>query len=215
MQHFKVHSSVGLIFHRIKQRSSLPNYTIFSSPPHQCCRCSVTQLCLTLWPHGRQHARPPCPSPSTRVCPSSCSLHQWCCPAISSSDALFSFCPQSSPASGIFPVSRLSTSNDQNTGTSASASVLPLNIQGWSLLRLTGLISLLSEGLSGVFSSTIVWSHQFFGILPSLWSSSHNSHQYQKLPLGVTPFSLLFPQPLATINQLSVSVHLPILDISC
>ena len=72
-----------------------------------CCCCSVVQSCPTLWPHGPQHTRPPCPSPSPNVCPSSCPLHQWCHPAISSSDALFSFCPQSFPASGTFPMSWL------------------------------------------------------------------------------------------------------------
>ena len=81
---------------------------------------------------GLQHARPLCPSPSPRVCPSSCSLHRWCCPAISSSVALFSFCPQSLPASENFPMSHLCTSDDQNTGASASASVLSVNIQGSS-----------------------------------------------------------------------------------
>ena len=131
-------------------------------------RCAVVCPVLSdsLWPHGLQLARPPCPSPSPGVCPSSCSLHHWCHPAISSSDALFSFCPQSFPASGIFPMSWLFAPDDQNTG--ASASVLPVNIQGWSPLRLTGLISLLSKGLSGVFSSTTVRRHQFFGVLPSL-----------------------------------------------
>ena len=89
-----------------------------------------------------------------------------------SSDALFSSCPQSFPALGTFPMSRLFTSDDQNTG--ASASVLPVSIQGWSPLRWTGLISLLSKGLSTVFCSTTVWKHQSTGTLPSLWSSSHN-----------------------------------------
>ena len=70
----------------------------------------------SLWPHGLQHTRPPCPSPSPRVCPNSYSLHQWCHPAISSSDTLFSFCPQSFPASGTFPMSQLFVSDDQNTG---------------------------------------------------------------------------------------------------
>ena len=65
-----------------------------------CCCCSVSQLCLTLWPHGLQQARSPCSSPSPEVCPSSCPLHWWCHPAISSSNALFSFCPQSFPALG-------------------------------------------------------------------------------------------------------------------
>ena len=109
----------------------------------------------------------PYPSPSPGVCPSSCSLHQWCCPAVSSSDTLFSFCPWSFPASGSFPVSQPFASNDQNTGASASASILPVNIQGWSPLRLTGLISLLSKGLSGVFSSSsskasILWHSAFW-----------------------------------------------------
>ena len=97
----------------------------------------------------------------------------WYHPAISS-DALF-FCPYSFLASETFPVSQLFTSDDQNTGISTSASVLPTSIQGWCPLRLTGLICLLSMGLSGVFSSTIVQRHQFFGSLPSLQSSFHNS----------------------------------------
>ena len=91
-----------------------------------------------------------------------------------SSHLILSFCPRSCPASGTFPISCLFASDDQNTEASASASVLPVNIQGWSPLRLSGLISLLSKGLSGVFSNTTVWRHQFFGVLPSLWFSSHN-----------------------------------------
>ena len=79
--------------------------------------------------------RPPCPSPSPRVCPSSCPLHQWRHPAISSSDTLFSFCLQSFPVSGTFPMSWLFTSGDPNTGVSASASALPMNIQDWFPLR--------------------------------------------------------------------------------
>ena len=126
----------------------------------------------SLWPHGLQHTRPPCPSPSPEVCPSSCPLHWWCHPAISFSDALFSFCPQSFPASGSFPMSQLFALDDQNTG--ASVSVLPKSIQGWFPLRLTGLISLLSKGLSGVFSNTTVPRYQFFGVLHSLHSNSHN-----------------------------------------
>ena len=127
------------------------------------------------WPHELQHTRTHCPSPSPGICPSSCSLHWWCRPAISSSDALFSFCPQSFPASGTFPVSCLFTSDDQNTRASASAPVLSVNIQGWFPLRLTGLISLLlSKGLSGVFYSITVQKHQIFGVLPSLSFSSHN-----------------------------------------
>ena len=110
----------------------------------------------------------------SRTLPSSCPLHLWCHPAISSSDTFFSFCPQSFPASGSFPMSQLFVSDDQNTRASSSASALPVSIQSWSPLRLTALISLLSKGLLGVFSSTMVWRHQFFGVLPSLRSSSHN-----------------------------------------
>ena len=105
------------------------------------------------------------------VCPSSCPVNWWCNPTISSSVTLFSFCLQSFPALGSFPVSQLFASGGQSIG--ASASVLPVNIQGWFPLGLTGLISLLSKGVSRDFSSTRVWKHQFFGALPSLWSSSH------------------------------------------
>ena len=128
----------------------------------------------SLWPHELQLCSPPCPSPPPRVCPNSCSLHRWCHPAMSSSDALFSSCPQSFPASGTFPMSHLFTSNDQNTGASDSALVFPVNIQGWSSIRLTGSISLLSRRLSEI-SSTIVQRHQFFGALLSSWSNSHHT----------------------------------------
>ena len=127
----------------------------------------------SLWSHALQHARPLCPS-SLKVCPSSCPLHWWCHLAISSSDTLFSICPQSFLASGTFPMSWLLTSDDQNNGTSASASVPPKSIQDWFPINLTGLIFLLSKELLGVFSSTTVWRYQFFGVLPSLLSSSHN-----------------------------------------
>ena len=124
-------------------------------------------------PQGWQRARLPCPSPSPRVCPSSCTLSQWCHPIIWSSVALFSFRLQSFPASGPFPMSWLFASGGQSVGASASALVLPMNIQSWFPLGWTGLNSLLSKGLSRVFSNTTVQKHQFFGALPSLWSSSH------------------------------------------
>ena len=121
----------------------------------------------SLQPHGLQHTGPLCPSPSPEVCPSSCPLRQWCHPAISSSDVLFSFCPQSFPASGTFPMSQLFASDDHDTGVSTSASVLAMNIQGWFPLGLTGLISSLSKGLSRLFSNTtvqrsILWYSAFF-----------------------------------------------------
>ena len=116
----------------------------------------------SLWPHGLLHTRLLCASLLPRVCPSSCPLSQWGYPTISSSASLFFFfCPPSFPASGSFPMSRLFASGGLSTR--ASASVLPMNIQDWFPLGLTGLISLLSKGLSRVFSNTTVQKHQFFG----------------------------------------------------
>ena len=139
-----------------------------------CWWCSVTHSCpIFLWPHELQHARLPHPSPSPWVCSNSCPLSPWCHPAISSSVPPLSSCPQSFPASGSFPVSWLFTSGGQSIGVSTSASVLPLNIQNWFPLTLTDLISLLSRGLSRVFSNTTIWKRQFFSAQSSLWSSSH------------------------------------------
>ena len=144
-----------------------------AEPVHIVVSFSFPVTSNSLWPHGLQQARPPRASPFLGVCLSSSSLCLWCCPAISSSDTHSSFHSQSCPTSWTFPVNPLFTSNDQNTGASASPSVLPVNIQGWSPLRSTALISLPSKGLSRVFSSTTVWRHQLFGVLPSLWSNSH------------------------------------------
>ena len=107
----------------------------------------------SLQPHGLQHTRPPCPSPILRVYSNSCPLSQWCHPTISSSVVTFSSHLQSFPESGSFPMRELFTSGGQNIGVSASASVLPKNIQDWSPLRWTGWISLQSKGLSRVFSN--------------------------------------------------------------
>ena len=128
----------------------------------------------SLQPHGLHHTRPSCPSPSPGVGPNSYPLHQGCHLAISSFDALLYFCPQTFPASGTFPVSWLFISDDQNTGASVSVSIFSMSVQGLFPLRLTGLISLLSKGLSGLFSSTTVGNHQFFGVPLSFSSSSHN-----------------------------------------
>ena len=101
----------------------------------------------SLQPHGLQHTRLPWPSPTPRACSNSGPLSQWCHPTISSSVIPFSPCPQSFPASWSFPISQLFTSGGQHIGVSASASVVPMNIQGWFPLGLTGLVSLLSRGL--------------------------------------------------------------------
>ena len=157
---------------------------------------SVTQSCPTLWPHGFQHARPPCTSPTPGACSDSYPLHQWCHPAISSSVIPFSSCLQSFPASGSFLMSQFFTSGGQSMGVSASASVLPMNIQGWLPLGLTGLISLLSKGCSRVFSSTTIRKHQFFRAQPSLWSKSSTLAVAQiSTPLPVHPPLVSFHSP--------------------
>ena len=127
----------------------------------------------SLWPHGLQHTRLPCPSLSPRVCSNSYSSSRWCHPAILSSVVPISSCLQSFPLSGSFPMSQLFISSGQNIGASASASVIPVNIQGWFPLGLTDLIFLLSKGPSRVFSSTTVQKHQFMSTQSSLWSNSH------------------------------------------
>ena len=114
------------------------------------------------WPHGLQHTSLFCPSLSPGVCSNSYSLRWWCYITISTTTAPFSSCLQSFPASESFPMSRLFI--NQNIRASASASIFSMNIQNWFPLGLIGLISLRSKGLSGVFSSTTVWPHQFFGI---------------------------------------------------
>ena len=121
--------------------------------------------------HGLEHTRLPCPLLSPRVCSDSCPLSSWCHSTIWSSVAPFSSLPQSFPASGSFPMSRLSASGGQSIGTSALASVLPANIQGWFLLELTGL---LSRGYSRVFNSTTIPKHQFFGVQSSLLFNSQH-----------------------------------------
>ena len=113
----------------------------------------------SLHPHGPQHTRPPCPSPTPGVHPNPCPLSRWCHPTISSSVVPFSSYPQSFPASGSFQMSQLFTSGGQIIGVSASTSVLPMNTQDWHPLGWTGWISLQSKRLSGVFSNTTVQKH--------------------------------------------------------
>ena len=130
------------------------------------CHCSITESRLTLCPHELQHARLPCPSLSPRICSDSCPLSRWCHPTISYSVISYSFCFQSFPALGSFPVSHLFVSGVQSIRASASAPVLPMNIQGWFPLGLTGLISLQSKELSRVLqhhsSKASVLQHSAF-----------------------------------------------------
>ena len=159
-----------------------------------------TKLCLTLQPHGLQHAKLFCPQLSPGVCSNSCPLSQWYYPTISSSVNSSSSCPQSFPeirllelCPGFFPESQLFESGGQSFGASASAIVLPMNIQDWFPLGLTSWISLQSKGLSRVFSNTTVQKHQFFSAQPSLWSNSHMSNSYMTTgkPVSLTVLCLV------------------------
>ena len=127
----------------------------------------------SLQPHGLQQTRPPCPSLTPRVYSNSFPLTRWCHPTISCSVIPFSSHLQSFPASGSFWMSQFFASGGQSIGVSASASVFPKNSQDWFPLRLTGLISLQSKGLSRVFSNTMVQKYKFFGTQLSSQSNSH------------------------------------------
>ena len=147
----------GMIFNlNILDAQEIPSRITSKGPSTSCC--SVAQLCPTLY-DPMDHSTPR-PHSILKFAQNSCSLHRWYHLATSSFSTLFSFYSQSFPASGTFPVSRLFTSGDRNTGASALASVLPMNIP----LRLTGLISLLSEGHSEVFFSTTAQRHHGPGL---------------------------------------------------
>ena len=147
------------------QADSLPSE--LPGKPHSV-QFSHWVMSNSLQPHGLQHARFPCPTPTPRAYSYSCPLSQWCHPTISSSVVPFSSLVQSFPASESFPVSQFFKSGGQSIEVSASASVLPINIQDWFPLGLTGLISLQSKGLSRAFSNTTVQKHQFFSAQLSL-----------------------------------------------
>ena len=117
----------------------------------------------SLQPHGLQHARPPCPSPTPEAYSNSCPLSRWCHPTISSSVVPSSSHLQSFPASGSFQMSQFFTSGGQSIGVSASASVLPMNAQDWFPLGWTDWICLHSKGFSRVVSNTTVQKHKLFG----------------------------------------------------
>ena len=151
------------VFLQIYYLSKLILFVQFSS-----IQFSHSVMSDSLRPHGLQHVRPPCPSPTAGVYSNSCPLSRWCQPTISSSVIPFSSSRQSFPASGSFPMSRLFASGSQSIGVSASTSVLPMNVQDWLPLGLTGWISLQSKGLSWVFFNTTIQKHQFFSTQLSL-----------------------------------------------
>ena len=140
--------------HTILEGKEKGHILFHSNIPYSYYQFSCLAVSDSLLPHESQHARPPCPSSTTGAYPNPCPSSRWCHPAISSSVVLFFSCPQSFPASESFPMSQVFAWGGQSIGVSASTSVLPMNIQGWFLLGLTDWISLLSKGLSNVFSST-------------------------------------------------------------
>ena len=140
---------------------------------HSFIHFSHSVMSNSFRPHESQYARPPCPSPTPGVHSDSRPLSSWCHPALSSSVAPFTSCPQSFPASESFPVSQLFASGGQSIGVSALASFLIKKSQGWSPSERTGWISLQSKGLSRVFSNTTVRKHQFFSAQLSSQSNSH------------------------------------------
>ena len=145
----------------------------FALPYFSSVQFSRSVMSDSLRPHGMQHTRPPCPSPTPGVYPNSCPLSRWCHPTISSSIVPLSSCLKSFSTSGSFQMSQLFASGGQNIGVSASTPVLPMNTQDWFPLGWTGWISLQSKGLSRVFSNTTVQKHQFFSSQLSLQSNSH------------------------------------------
>ena len=136
--------------------------------------CSMLFMSDYVHSYGLQHARLPCPSPTPGAYSNSCPSSWWCHPTISSSVIPFSSCLQSFPASVSFSKGQFFASGGQSIGVSASALVLPMNIQDWFPLGLTGLVSLQSKGLPQVFSNTTVQKHQFFSAQFSLYSNSHS-----------------------------------------
>ena len=141
-----------------------------------CIQISSVQSLSCVWLFATprlQHTRLPSSSPTPGACTNSCPLSWWCHPAISSSVVPFSSRLQSFPVSGSFQMSQFFTSGGQSTGASASALVLPMNIQDWFPLGLICFSSLQSKRLSRIFSNTTVQKHLFFSTQPSLWSNSH------------------------------------------
>ena len=141
----------------VSSKSILITLTFY---PVRSVQFSHSVVSDSLGPHGLQHARLPCPSPTPGACSNSCPSSGWCHPTISSSAIPFSSCLQSFPASGSFLKSHFFTSGSQSIGASASASVLPMNIQDWFSLGFTGLISLQSKGLLVCSATSIILTKQ-------------------------------------------------------
>ena len=150
--------------------------------------CQHFSSVQSLSPHESQHTRPPCPSPTPRLCSNSCPSSRWCHPAISSSVVPFSSCPQSLPASGSFPMSQLFAWGGQSTGVSASASALPKNTQDWSPLGWTGWISLQFKGHSSLLQhhsskASISWHSAFFTVQLTSIHDHWKNHSFDQRDL--------------------------------
>ena len=161
---FYTHMWFDVILNTINRKKDIS----FTSPNMMMVQFSHLIVSDSLWPHWLQHTRLPCPSPIPRAHSNSCPPSQWCHPTISCSVIPFSSHLQSFQASGSFQMSQFFTWGGQSIGVSASASVLPMNIQDWFPLWWTGWISLQSKGLSRVFSKITVQKHQFFSAQLSL-----------------------------------------------
>ena len=168
-----IHHHVHCTIIYISQDKEITSESIHGWIKKASVQFSHSVLSDFLQPHGLQHARLPCASPTPRAYSNSCPSSRWCHPTISSSIISFSFCLQSFPPSGSFQMSQFFASCGQSIGVEASTSVLPMNIQDWFPLGWTRWISLQSKGLSRVFSNTTVQKHQFFSTQLSLWSNSH------------------------------------------
>ena len=158
---------------QFNSKKKYPQKTHFLNGQRTSVQFSHSVVSNSLRPHGLQHTRPPCPSPTSRVYSNSRPLSWWCHPTISASVIPFSSSLQFFPASESFPMSQFFVSGGQSIGVSASTSAFPMNIQDWFPLGWTGWISWQSKGLSKAFSNTTVQKHQFFGTQFSLWSNSH------------------------------------------
>ena len=153
----------------------------------------------SLWPYESQHARPPCPSPTPRVHSEPCPSSPWCHPAISSSVVPFSSCLQSFPASGSFPMSWLSASGGQSVGALASASILPVNIQGWFPLGLTGWWRWKRRAKKLAYNSTFKKQRSWYPV-PTL----HNKYKGEKW----NQWQIFFPWTLKSLWMVTAAMKL-------
>ena len=177
---------------------------MWSSLPFHLCiisdQISRSVVSNSLWPHGLQHARLPCPSPIPRACSNLCPLSQWCYPTISSSVVPFSSHLQSFPASGSFQMSQFFTSGGQSIGVSASASVLPMNILDWIPLEWTGWISLLLDLLADIFQRTLL-KEQSLRYRRFLWNTTAQRQECPSLCVLKLQHSTLLPSARGTLSE--------------